>query len=136
MSFYVFYKNRQFLMIKKLDNQLAELQKISLEYPYLEDTYFINGWEDFVKKYKNNKKIPKNKLTKYLRYEQYCEMIFNFSEDLYTSLKTEKKILKYLAIDDWTKQHKTWWENPLIDCSNDYSYNKDLIILIKKWLNS
>ena len=53
---------------ENLDDQLDAILKIAVQYPYLESDAFSVGWKpDFDK---DNEK--------YLRYDVYCDLLFNF----------------------------------------------------------
>lgn len=134
ISNYMIIKVNKRTTRRELDNMLFNLQKISFENPYLEDEYFISGWDKFKDSYKSKQIQNENEYEKYLRYEIYCEMLFNFLEESYNFFENEEKMLNYVAFDYWVRTHKIWWKNPLEDNSNENIYNNKVQKLIKKWI--
>ena len=120
-------KNR-FEKRKLIEERLFHIQQISFEYPYLEDEEFINTWDDFV-----NKSERINNKEKYLRYEQYCEMIFNLLELTYQYFGANK-INSLIDFKSWVRIHEKWWRNPLDRYSNRDTYSKKVIEMIDDWI--
>ncbi|MFK5975543.1 MAG: hypothetical protein QM493_03440 [Sulfurovum sp.] len=117
--------------IKDLHDKLFQIQTISINHPYLEDKKFIDGWNKFKQDYNNNStKLTKVNTELYLRYEQYCEMIFNLisNADHIDSLDNE------IEFKSWTRSHKEWWNSPLNDHSNRDTYGNELSDIIDKWV--
>lgn len=74
-----------------LDNTLNMILKISIEYPYLENENFIIEWSNNHSKEKDNEK--------YMRYEVYYTLVFNFFEKVCNYYNyNQKKIYKYINI--------------------------------------
>jgi hypothetical protein len=137
ISIFFYLKNRAFGFENSLNDRLFKIQDIAFKYPFLEDKKFINGWDDFVKRYRENLIIDYDNdqlSVKYLQYEQYCEMIFNLIADTYSYTKDEQKLLELVDHKVWTRAHKNWWKNPLEEHSNQDQYGKKLTIMIDSWI--
>ena len=101
ISIFFYLKNRTFGFENSLNDRLFKIQDISFKYPFVEDTKFIDGWDNFVIEYRKKESIDydNDKLTeKYLQYEQYCEMIFNLISDTYSYKKDEEKMRLHLFL--------------------------------------
>lgn len=97
-------------------DELRNIMKYSMEYPFLENKYFTNQYEimyNFCKKHDitvYNCKIEI--INRYYQYEIYCEMIFNYISKIYNFYKfNEKKINKFLDVYGWIKTHSQYWNN-------------------------
>jgi hypothetical protein len=119
-----------FLVSKKTDHrhlsdQLDELLKISIQYPYLESELFAESWEA-------NRKSQDDK---YLRYDLYCTRLFNYFERLAKYHKyNADKIANDVAIKDWVRLHRSYWNNPPSKYENVDSYVKEFRDLIGTYL--
>jgi hypothetical protein len=110
---------------RELNNQLDGILKIAVQYPYLESSQFTNTWTS---KFDVNDE-------RYLRYEVYCTLVFNFLSRLCSYYKfDETKIEKHLAVKDWVRLHKKYWKDPTDAYENTDSYDKDFVSLIEKYL--
>jgi hypothetical protein len=65
---------------KALNDQLDGIIKIAIQYPYLESQTFADTWTE-------NKNSQDEK---YLRYDNYCTLIFNFLSRLCEHYKFDK----------------------------------------------
>lgn len=111
--------------LKNLNDQLDSILKISIQYPYLENPKFTATWNDNVN--------STDEL--YLRYDNYCNLVFNYMERLCKYYKfNEKKIQNHINIKDWIRVHKQCWLNPSIPYENSDGYSKDLKKLISQFL--
>jgi len=126
----LYIDSKQKERIKDLHDKLFQIQTVSLDYPYLEDNKFIDGWYDFKKKYHNNEDVLEDIKNKYLRYEQYCEMIFNLTSDAYKINCLDNEI----EFKSWARIHKEWWISPLEEHSNRDVYGDQLSDIIDKWI--
>ena len=110
---------------KHLDDQLDGILKIAVQYPYLESRQFCSSWKsDFDK---NDEK--------YLRYEVYCTMVFNFLARLCDFYKyKEAKIEGHIAVKDWVRIHKKYWYDPTEAYENTDTYDEKFVALIEKYL--
>lgn len=110
---------------KSIDDQLDGILKIAVQYPYLESEKFTKSWINNLD----------NDDEKYLRYEVYCVLLFNFLcriSDYYDFDK--KKIENYIAIKDWVRLHESYWKNPSSSYENVDSYDKEFVDLINSYL--
>ncbi|GAA5104363.1 hypothetical protein GCM10023211_01870 [Orbus sasakiae] len=134
-SLFFYLKNKRSSKEGKINDNLFKLQGIALEYPYLEDKRFISGWEYFREKYSKVNQIDFDADKKYLQYEQYCEMLFNFmSDSFYYYKQKETKLLKEIDFKSWAKKHQSWWHKPLVDNSNYETYEKSFSKMIDSWI--
>lgn len=110
---------------RNLDDQLDGILKIAVQYPYLESSQFTDAWTS---KFDVNDE-------KYLRYEVYCTLVFNFLSRLCSYYKfDETKIENHLAAREWVRLHKKYWKDPTVAYENTDSYDKDFVSLIEKYL--
>ena len=111
--------------MKNLNDQLDNIIKIAIQYPYLESPTFTSTW--------NNNTNSEDE--KYLRYENYCILVFNYMERLCQYYKYDKaKIENHLNIKDWIRVHKDCWLNPSTPFENADGYSKDLKKLIENYI--
>jgi hypothetical protein len=117
------YLNRS-THLRYLNDQLDEIIKISIQYPYLESQLFVDTW--------NPTLIADEK---YIRYENYCILLFNFLERYCTYFSCDEgKIQKELNVKDWVRFHKKYWRNPSTPFDNVDGYNKNFRKLINDYL--
>lgn len=116
-------------------NELHNIMKYSMEYPFLENEYFTNQYEimhDFCKKHDiavYNCKIEI--INRYYQYEIYCEMIFNYINKICDFYKfNEKKINKFLDVYGWIKTHSQYWYNNQNHKESVYAYGKKFVCYI------
>jgi len=84
----------------RLNEQILELNKIVIKYPYLEDDDFCKTWPD--NRY--------SKEEKYLRYDSYCCIVFNLLEQIYKLYKgNEDKMENFFYVKELIRRHKYWW---------------------------
>lgn len=111
--------------IKSLNDQLDNIIKIAIQYPYLESPSFCGEW---------NKNMNLDD-EKYLRYENYCTLVFNYMERLCKYYKFNKtKIENHLNVKDWIRVHKDCWLNPSTPFENADGYSKEFKTFIKAYL--
>lgn len=136
ISIFLYLKNRTYGFENSLNDRLFKIQDIAFNHPFLEDKKFINEWDKFAKKYRENAtpNYEDDDVKKYLQYEQYCEMIFNLISDTYSYTKNEEKMLKLIDHKYWARTHKCWWKNPLEEHSNHDTYDKELSKIIDEWI--
>ncbi len=138
ISVFFYLKNKNNAKEDRLNEKFFRLQDIAFTSPYLEDGRFINGWIKFKYEYEKATNIEydydniMNK--KYLQYEKYCEMLFNFLYETHCFYQDEKKILNFVRFDHWIKIHNIWWKNPLQERSNQETYDEKFCDLIDKWM--
>lgn len=111
--------------IKVLNDQLDNIIKIAIQYPYLENPSFTRTWNDNLK----------SEDEKYQRYENYCTLVFNYMERLCKYYRyNEKKIENHLNLKDWIRVHKDCWLNPSTPFENTDSYSKEFKKLIENYI--
>jgi len=107
----------------RLNEHILVLNKISIEYPYLEDYDFCKAW----RKNSNDER--------YLRYEVYCCIAFNLLEQLYKLYKGDKiKIENFICVKELVQMHKLWWKNPTGIFENISGYNQKFREYIETFL--
>lgn len=116
-----------------LDKQLIELQRISFYDPFLEDENFTNQWNQMKVNYKNGN-LEQHDKEKFLKYDVYTEMLFNFIERSFCVYKNEKILLNYVDFKSWVRTHQQCWKNPLQEHSNREVYGKDMYDMVEDWL--
>lgn len=116
-----------------LYDRLRELQMLTMKYPYLEDKNFTKRWNILKKKIKNNT-ITDSEREKFLRYDSYTEMLFNYVVFVFEYYKTEEKVLNFVAFKEWIRPHKLCWDNPIIPHNNRDIYDKKICDIIDKWI--
>lgn len=116
-----------------LDKQLIELQRLSFYDPFVEDINYTHQWDSFREQYNNNY-LQQEDLNRFLKYDVYTEMLFNFIEISLKVYKTEKKLLKYVDFKSWIRTHSECWKNPLQPHSNREVYGDKMCDMVDKWL--
>lgn len=136
LSVFFYRKNRKIDRENRINERLFKIQDLSMQFPFLESKTFIDGWGGFKKRYNSGSVDYDNDETKkYLQYEQYCEMLFNFVADIYKlNNKKESALNDSIALKPWVRTHKTWWTNPLEDHSNHDVYDNSLCTIIDHWI--
>ena len=110
---------------RHIDEQLDSILKISVQYPYLESLTFTSSWMQG----KNSDD------EKYLRYEIYCTLLFNYLSRVASFYKYDKqKIQDYLDIKDWIRLHKDYWLSPSSSYENIDGYDEKFRSLINFYL--
>lgn len=92
---------------EKEEQLIAELNRIleiGIEYPYLESNEFTSKWDN----YKNSDD------EQYLRYDMYCNLIFNYLHHVFEHFeKDKKKIEDFVDVKTWVRLHKFNWLSPV-----------------------
>jgi hypothetical protein len=110
---------------KSLDDQLDNILKISIQYPYLESSVFTATWNE-------NKNSEDEK---YIRYELYCTLVFNFMERLCKFYKfNHKKLSAHINLRDWIRIHKDSWLYPSDPVEHTDGYHPAFRKLIDHYL--
>lgn len=110
---------------KNLDDQLDTLLKLALQYPYLESDHFTLSWTSGFDK--SNEK--------YLRYDVYCNLLFNFIYRVAKHYKYNvKKIEDYVGMKHWIRTHCKNWQDPASKYENVDSYDKKFVDFINTYL--
>lgn len=110
---------------KNLDDQLDAIMKICIQYPYLESIEFANNW---------NGNYDKDD-EKFLRYEMYGTLIFNYMSRLSKFHNyEEEEIEKHVAIKSWARTHKNYWLFPTVKDENVNTYDANFVKLINEYI--
>jgi hypothetical protein len=92
-----------------ISEQVDSLNKLIMEYPFLEDKEFIDNWNN------DRLKIDKEKVE---RYDAYCTILFNLLFRISRIYNFRRNsIRKIIAIFSWLKFHEGYWKE------NKASYN-------------
>lgn len=117
-----------------LNAQLFELQRLSFYDPYLENDNYTKEWDSLKGKYQNDDLLEDEK-NKFIKYDIYTEMLFNF---IYKSLefyKTKEKMEEFVDFKSWVNTHKAAWKNPLQTNSNKDVYGEEMFNLVNSWID-
>jgi len=107
----------------KLNDNLNKLLDVNLQYPFVEDSSFIAWWD----KHKNSNSDSS------LRYQSYCEYVFNFLQSTSEYFNYNKnKIADFVDAEDLITQHKGWWMMP--EQINSRSYPDKFKEFVKQYL--
>lgn len=110
---------------ESLENQLDNILKIAIEYPYLEDRAFIESWDQ-------NRHV---KDEKFLRYEIYTTLLFNYLSRLSLHFNYDsEKIENVIDIKTWVREHREYWKNPPNQFENIDGYGKEFCDFINKYI--
>lgn len=109
----------------ELEKELHQIIKYSFDYPYLENEAFISKWNQ-------NKNSDEER---YLRYDIFCNLIFNYLEKLAKFHNYEsKKIQNDVNARDWVRAHKDAWLNPVSTFENADGYCDKFKSLMNSYL--
>lgn len=112
-----FYKDKS--KIEKeifIKQQLDYILNIAIKYPYLEDSEFIKTWD-------SNKNSNEEK---YIRYDLYCTLLFNYLERMWNLFdKNKKEIEDFIDVKSWVVTHKRYWINPSSPHENQEGYSNE-----------
>lgn len=107
--------NRNCAYQRLIDNLNIILQ-LGIQYPYFEDKKFTSQWT----MYKNSND------EKYMRYDNYCNLIYNYWHDVYNFFDGNRaEIENYLDIKNWIRTHEYNWSNPVEEYENLDGYDKE-----------
>lgn len=136
VTIFLYLKSKMHAVDEKIEEKLFKLQNIALNNPFLEDERFAKGWIKFKNEYNESNKddYDYNSNMKYLQYDQYCEMLFNFISEIHTHYPSEEKILNKIDFKSWIRVHSLWWKKPLLEHSNHDIYEKPFSSMIDSWL--
>ena len=107
----------------RLNDSLNKLLDVNLQYPFVEDNSFIARW---------NKNRGSNSDSS-LRYQAYCEYVFNFLQNTCEYFNYDKrKIADFVDINDLLAQHKDWWLMP--EQKDSQSYPEKFKLLVNQYI--
>lgn len=109
----------------RLDAQLDEIIKLSIQYPYFELRSFTNAW----------KQDSAENDERYAAYEQYATLLFNYLERFcrfyhYNVVKIESE----LGMKSWVRIHKEYWRNPTVPNENTDLYEREFVDIVEDML--
>lgn len=133
-TFYLHCKSKNENLETILHDQLLELQKISLEHPFLEDENYTKQWDLLKEKY-DNKELKGEDLDKFIQYDVYTEMLFNFLFKSFDFYKSEKKLLNFVDFESWLDIHAKCWTSPLQPHSNRKVYGQKMFDMVNRWIS-
>jgi hypothetical protein len=133
VSIWISRRNNRINETSKLNDELIRLNTLAIQYPYLEDEIFIEGWNKW--KEEREKEVKTEEDEKYLRYESYCISNFNFLERLSKHFKFKKiKIENFVQFKEIVRTHADWWNNPTGVYSNVEGYSKEFRNYVNEYL--
>ncbi len=105
--------------------ELNRILEIGIEYPYFESKEFTSKW-DIVNCLNDEK---------YLRYDIYCNLVFNYLHHVYFHFEQDKKqIENFVDIKSWVRMHKLNWLNPTDENENLDGYDEEFRTFINLYL--
>ncbi len=114
VAYFVASRTNRYSEISRIDEQILKLNILAVEYPYLEDDDFCAGWND-------RPKSP-HQDEKYMRYDNYCCIVFNLIENLWDHYNgNKKKIEDYFYVKEVALRHRQWW---ISEAQNEEGYRK------------
>jgi hypothetical protein len=110
---------------EQLISELNHILEIGIEYPYLESKGFTSKWDNL------------NCLNdeKYLRYDMYCNLVFNYLHHVFIHFENDKKSIEnFVDIKTWVRMHKLIWFNPADENENLDGYDEEFRTFINSYL--
>lgn len=109
-----------------LSKRLENLLQITIEYPILEHQSVTETWKDNIESTEE----------KYLRYNQFCNMLFNFLAEVYDHFHGNKqKIEAFVDVKNWIRLHRQNWEYPSEPDANVDAYSEEFRRFINSYLH-
>lgn len=111
--------------IDELSKELTKLLEYTIQYPYLEHPSITKTW-------KENRASQDEK---YMRYDQFCNILFNFLSKLFSYFDGDaKKVEDFVDIKTWVRLHRQIWEYPADENENVDAYSKEFRSFINSYL--
>lgn len=129
VAYYIATFNKRNSEKKALDDQLDNLLKIAVQYPYLEMKNFTEEWVP-EKIHSSNK----DEAEKYQRYDIYTTMVFNYMERYCEFHEYTPINLKAVDIGNWIKNHQQIWSNPTNNLENINAYPEKFKCLLDNYI--
>jgi hypothetical protein len=102
-AYFTFSKQFDATEKARLNDGLNKILDINMEYPFLVDSNFVTRW---------NKDKTSTKDSS-IRYQTYCDYVFNFLQDVCDYYGyNKKKIDNFLDVADLIGLQKEWWNLP------------------------
>lgn len=109
-----------------LSKRLENILRITIAYPELEHKSITEQWNA------NKDSMDEN----FMRYDQFCNILFNFLEEVYTHFKGDKKSIEnFVDIKTWVRIHRQIWNNPLDPNENVDGYSKEFRDFIDSYVH-
>lgn len=119
MTYRLYRKER----LQKLNEKLDRVIEIGIQYPYVENANFISKWLE----------NREGQDEKYLRYDMYCNLLFNFLVAVYDHFDGDKKdIENFVDVKTWVRLHQLNWKNPVDPNENIDGYSQEF----RRFINS
>ena len=110
---------------ERLIDKLNRILEIGIEHPYLESKHFTSKW--------NYHKETDDE--RYLRYDMYCNLIFNYLNNVYEHFEFDKnKVEEFVDIKTWVRLHKNNWLNPIDENENIDGYDAAFKTFINSYI--
>jgi len=108
-------------------HDLNRIIEIGIEYPYLESRPFTEKWIQFMH----------TSDEKYLRYDMFCNLIFNYLSQLFDYCEgNKKKVEKFVDVKSWVRLHKYNWLNPVDPNENIDAYSEEFRRFINSYITT
>lgn len=108
------YRQYRKSQLQKLSEKLAKILEISVQYPYVENPGFTSQWEN----------MKDSSDERYMRYDMYCNLLFNYWVDVYDYFGgNKKKIEEFVDIKNWIRLHRSNWQHPFVHDENIDAYS-------------
>jgi hypothetical protein len=113
--------------MEKLIQDLNKIIEIGIQYPYLESKPFTSKWVE-------NMNLNDER---YLRYDMFCNLIFNYLSHVYNYFgKDKKQIEDFVDIKSWIRLHKYCWQKPVDENENIDAYDDDFRRFINSYIHT
>ena len=108
-------------------HDLNRIIEIGIEYPYLESRPFTEKWVQFM--HAND--------DKYLRYDMFCNLIYNYLSQLFDYCNGDKKkVEEFVDVKSWIRLHKYNWQNPVDPNENIDAYSEEFRRFINSYITT
>lgn len=108
-------------------HDLNRIIEIGIEYPYLESRPFTEKWVQFM--HDNDEK--------YLRYDMFCNLIYNYLSQLFDYCNGDKKkVEEFVDVKSWIRLHKYNWQNPVDPNENIDAYTEEFRRFINSYITT
>ncbi len=111
--------------LSKLYDKLDKVLEISIQYPYVENANFISQWVE----------MRDGQNEQYLRYDMYCNLIFNYLVEVYDYYNGDKdKIEEFVDVKSWVRLHQLNWKHPIDPNENIDGYSLEFRNFINSYI--
>lgn len=110
---------------EELSKEMNKLLELTITYPYLEHPSVTKTW---IEHRGSAEEV-------YMRYDQFCNLLFNFLSRLYAHYSGDAaKIENFVDIKTWVRLHRQNWEYPVDENENVDAYSKEFREFINSYL--